>query len=332
MSRREPPEISVVVPLLDEQENLAELHRRIAATIDDLGLPAEIVLIDDGSRDATPRLMDALAARDPRVVAIHLSRNFGHQAAVTAGIDHARGRAVVVLDADLQDPPELIGDFVRLWRAGHDVVYAVRARRRENVFKRVGYSLFYRLLNLIGEVDIPRDSGDFCLMDRRVVEALKSLPERVRFVRGLRAFVGFKQVGLNYDRPGREHGETKYSLRKLVALAMDGLVSFSARPLRMVTTLGIAAATVALALTCWVVADAIAMKSAPRGWASTIVVVLFMGSVQLVSLGVIGEYIRLIFLETKGRPTYLVRDRREAVSERTEVTARFEPRRDRKAS
>jgi len=332
MPRREPPELSIVVPLLDEQENLAELHRRVSATLDDLGYEAEIVLVDDGSRDSTPRLLDALAARDPRVVAIHLTRNFGHQAAVTAGIDHARGRAVVVMDADLQDPPELIGDFVRLWRSGHDVVFAVRARRREHLLKRAAYSLFYRLLNAIGDVDIPRDSGDFCLMDRRVVDALKSLPERVRFVRGLRAFVGFRQIGLSYDRPGRERGETKYSLRKLTALAMDGLVSFSARPLRMVTTLGIAAATVALMLTCWVVADAIAMRSAPRGWASTIVVVLFMGSVQLVSLGVIGEYIRLIFLETKGRPTYLVRDRREIPVERAEVSARFEPRRERKAS
>jgi polyisoprenyl-phosphate glycosyltransferase len=331
MQRAGVPEISVVVPLFDEQENVAELHRRVAATIDDLGITAEIVLVDDGSRDATPRLLDALAARDPRVVVLHLTRNFGHQAAVTAGIDGARGRAVVVMDADLQDPPELLGDFVKLWRAGNEVVYAVRTRRKEHLFKRAAYSLFYRMLRAIGEVDIPRDSGDFCLMDRRVVDALKSLPERVRFVRGLRAFVGFRQVGLTYDRPGREQGQTKYPLRKLVALGIDGLVSFSARPLRIVTTLGIVAATIALLLTGWVVADSIAMKTAPRGWASTIVVVLFMGSVQLISLGVIGEYIRLIFLETKGRPTYLVRDRREADVDRP-VTARFEPRPSRRAS
>ena len=331
MPSREPPEISVVVPLFDEQENVGELHRRLSTAIDDLGLDAEIVLVDDGSRDATPRLLDALAARNSRVVALHLTRNFGHQAAVTAGIDHARGRAVVVMDADLQDPPELLGDFVRLWRAGNEVVYAIRARRKENLIKRAAYSLFYRLLKAIGDVEIPRDSGDFCLMDRAVVDALKGLPERVRFVRGLRAFVGFRQVGLSYDRPGRERGETKYPLRKLAALAIDGLVSFSARPLRMVTTLGVVAAMIALGLTGWVVADSIAMKSAPKGWASTIVVVLFMGSVQLISLGVIGEYIRLIFLETKGRPTYIVREPREVESKKT-VAARFEPTAARRAS
>lgn len=332
MPRRPPPELSIVVPLLNEQENLGELHRRISDVLAAIDINAEIVLVDDGSQDSTPRLLDALAARDHRVVAIQLTRNFGHQAAVTAGIDHARGHAVVVMDADLQDPPELIGDFVRLWRSGHDVVYAVRERRKESLSKRLAYSLFYRLLKSIGEFDIPRDSGDFCLMDRRVVDALKSLPERVRFVRGLRAFVGFRQIGLAYDRPGRERGKTKYTLGKLAALAVDGLVSFSARPLRLVTTLGIVAATVALGLTCWVVADAIALRTAPRGWASTIVVVLFMGSVQLVSLGVIGEYIRLIFLEAKGRPTYLINERRRIVEGKLEISARFEPQPNRRAS
>src|SRR4051812_8115795 len=226
-----PPEISIVVPLFDEQENVGELHRRVADAIDGLDLSGEIVLVDDGSRDRTARLIDALAARDARVVAVHLSRNFGHQAAVTAGIDRARGRAVVVMDADLQDPPELLGEMVGRWRDGYEVVYAVRRRRKESLLKRAAYSAFYRLLGAIGDCEIPRDSGDFCLMDRRVVDAMKSLPERVRFVRGLRAFVGFRQVGLAYDRPGRAAGTTKYSLGKLVRLAVDGLVSFSGQPL-----------------------------------------------------------------------------------------------------
>lgn len=312
------PEISVVVPLYDEQENLAELHRRLTAVLDDLDLPAEIVLVDDGSRDATPRMIQTLAARDPRLVPVHLSRNFGHQAAVSAGIDRARGRAVVVMDADLQDPPEILPDLLRLWREGNDVVYAVRRKRKENLLKRFAYASFYRLLGAIGDHDIPRDAGDFCLMDRRVVEAMKAMPERVRFVRGLRSFVGFRQVGLEYDRPGRAAGETKYTLSKLVRLAVDGLVSFSGRPLRLVTYLGLVTALCALGLTVWVVTDALSNRSTPRGWASTVVVVLFMGSVQLLSLGIIGEYLRLIFLEAKGRPSYIVREPRDAAAAEAE--------------
>ncbi|HEX8203419.1 MAG TPA: glycosyltransferase family 2 protein [Isosphaeraceae bacterium] len=305
----EAPELSVVVPLYNEQENVAELYGRLRRALRALDVTFEVVLVDDGSRDATPRLIEALRAADPAVVALRLSRNFGHQAAVTAGLDHARGRAVVVMDGDLQDPPELIGQFLRLWRAGHDVVYAVRRRRQEGALWRLGYHAFYRVLGAISDLDIPLDSGDFCLMDRAAVEALTGLPERMRFVRGLRTFVGFRQVGLAYDRAARASGRPKYSFRALVALAIDGLVSFSSYPLRLVTYLGIAAAGLALALTGWVLADALFHHTAPRGWASTVVVVLFMGSVQLISLGIIGEYIRLIFLESKGRPPYIV-DRR----------------------
>src|SRR5262245_11193152 len=236
------PEISVVVPLHDEQENLAELHRRLTAVLEGLGVAYEILLVDDGSRDATPRMIGRLQESDPTVCALHLSRNFGHQAAVSAGLDYARGRAIVVMDGDLQDPPELIPRFVELWRGGDDVVYAVRRRRNEGVLKRLGYFTFYRLMKAVSEIDVPLDSGDFCLMDRRVVDALTSLPERVRFVRGLRSFVGFCQTGIPYDRPARLAGASKYPLRSLIALAIDGLVSFSGRPLRLVTYLGIASA------------------------------------------------------------------------------------------
>jgi dolichol-phosphate mannosyltransferase len=308
---RPSPLVSVVVPLYNEEENIGELHRRLKAVLDDLPGDSEIVFVNDGSRDATRRLADELSARDPNLVVLHLSRNFGHQAAVTAGIDQARGEAVVVMDGDLQDPPEVLAQFLRLWRDGHDVVYAVRRHRKENWFKRLGYFLFYRLLGAISELSIPLDSGDFCLMDRKVVEALKALPEHRRFVRGLRTFVGFRQVGLEYERSSREAGRPKYTLRALLGLAIDGLVSFSSYPLRLVTYLGLTTAFLALVLTIWALSDAIYRHSAPQGWASIVIVVLFMGSVQLVCLGITGEYIRLIFLETKQRPTYIIESRQD---------------------
>jgi len=302
------PVISVVVPLFNEQENLAELHRRLDAVLRSLDVPYEILLVDDGSRDETPGLIAALASRDRHVAALHLSRNFGHQAAVSAGIDHARGQAVVVMDGDLQDPPEALPHFVQTWREGFEVVYGVRQRRKEGLLKRLGYFGFYRILGAISDLDIPLDSGDFCLMDRRVVDVLKHLPERMRFVRGLRSFAGFRQTGLVYDRAAREAGQPKYTFGALILLAVDGLISFSSYPLRLVTYLGIVTIGVALALLVFVLRDAWVHQTAPRGWASTLVTVLFMGSIQLFSLGIIGEYIRLIFLETKGRPTYIVRD------------------------
>lgn len=303
------PMVSVVVPLRDEQDTVDELYRRLTAAMEAAGISHEIVLVDDGSTDATADRVDAIADVDDRVVALHLSRNFGHQAAVSAGIDRADGRAVVLMDGDLQDPPEVVPLFVGVWRQGYDVVYGVRRHRKENLLKRIGYAGFYRLWNAISDLDIPMDSGDFCLMDRKVVEVIRHLPERMRFLRGLRTFVGFRQVGLPYERAARGLGSSKYDLRALVGLAIDGLVSFSSYPLRLVTRLGLATISVAFALLGWVLVDAWFRHSAPQGWASTIIVVLFMASVQLFSLGIIGEYIRLIFLEVKGRPTYIVEER-----------------------
>ncbi len=196
-----PPEISVVVPLHNEQETLVELYRRLSLALRSLGMTYEIVLVNDGSRDATPGMIARLQESDPALVALHLSRNFGHQAAVTAGLDHARGSTVAIMDGDLQDPPELLPELVALWREGYDVVYAVRQRRQEGLLKRLGYFAFYRLMRALSDLEIPLDSGDFCLMDRQVVEALKALPERLRFVRGLRSFVGFRQVGLLTTAP-----------------------------------------------------------------------------------------------------------------------------------
>jgi dolichol-phosphate mannosyltransferase len=304
------PEISIVVPLYNEADNIPELHRRVSEALQDSGESYELVLVDDGSRDATPELADELHEADERVVVVHLSRNFGHQAAVSAGIDHARGRAVVLMDGDLQDPPEVIDEFLRAWRAGNDVVYAIRTKRKECLWKRSAYALFYRLLHTISDLDVPLDSGDFCLMDRQVVDALKALPERGRFVRGLRTFVGFRQVGIRYERDPRQAGTSKYGFFALLRLAVDGLVGFSGYPLTLVTQLGIASLLLAVGLTAWVLMDAYWHHTAPRGWASLIVVVLYMSSMQLFSLGIIAEYIRRIFIEAKGRPTYVVRTTR----------------------
>jgi glycosyltransferase involved in cell wall biosynthesis len=318
---RPTPELSIVVPIYNEAENVLEIWSRVDKTMADLGQTFEVLFVDDGSTGATLELLDSLACANPEIVIIRLSRNFGQQAAITAGLEHARGRAVIVMDGDLQDPPELIPDLVDLWKDGHDVVYAVRRRRRETVVKRIAYKAFYRLLGAISELPIPLDTGDFCLMDRRVVDEVNRLPEQARFIRGLRSFVGFHQTALSYDRPARSAGRPKYTVRKLLLLAIDGLVSFSSYPLRMVTYLGIASATLSFGLGIWVMNDAIANHSAPQGWASTLVVVLFMGSIQLLSLGVVGEYIRLIFIETKRRPSHIVAEirRHDPVNEMRSV-------------
>ncbi len=300
------PTISVVVPLYNEQENIPQLYQRLVDVLEAASEEFELVLVNDGSTDATSRLLNELHEQDPRVVLVHLSRNFGHQPAITAGIDHATGQAVVIMDGDLQDPPEVLPEFFDMWRRGYEVVYAIRTQRKEGPFRRAGYFLFYRMLRAISDLVIPLDSGDFCLMDRKVVAALKALPERQRFVRGLRSFVGFRQIGLRYERAAREAGKPKYTFRALLSLAVDGLVSFSSFPLRLVTYLGFSAAALAVALTIWILADALHHQAAPHGWTCTIAVVLFMSALQLLSLGIMGEYVRRIFVETKGRPTYVV--------------------------
>ena len=322
-------DLSVVVPIHNEAANLEPLFDRLIATLTRLGMTFEVLFIDDGSLDASPSILQQLQHLDFRVGVVTLSRNFGHQPAVTAGLNLARGRAVVVMDGDLQDPPEIIPALVDRWQGGFDVAYAVRQSRRESWLKRLAYFAFYRLLGAVADLDIPLDSGDFCLMDRRVVLALNSLPERARFVRGLRTFVGFRQVGVPYDRAARHLGEPKYTFRALLSLAIDGIVSFSGRPLRLLTFLGLATAVLAVGLTSWVFLDAFVHRTAPRGWASVIVAVLFMGSIQMVGLGIIGEYVRLIFLETKGRPSYIVGEHRPPAGQspkiRSRSRVRFDP-------
>lgn len=307
------PEISVVVPLFNEEENLPELYQRLTRSLEQQELSYELVLVNDGSRDSTPQQLDRLARADSRVVAVHLSRNFGHQAALTAGLDLTGGQAVILMDGDLQDPPEVLDQFIAAWRAGHDVVYAIRTRRKEHWLKRCAYSLFYRVWRFTSDLDIPLDSGDFCLMDRRVVEVVRLLPERQRFLRGLRAFAGFRQIGLRYERAARQAGRPKYSFRALLRLAVDGLVNFSRLPLNLVNGMGCVTFLLALFLIGGVMVGSISTGQMPAGWLGAILVALWLGALQLLSLGIVGEYLRRIFLETKGRPAYII-DRVEQAS------------------
>lgn len=300
------PEISIVVPLFNEQENADELYRRAWRALAALGCTAELVFVNDGSNDATPAILDRLQAADPNVIVLHLSRNFGHQAAISAGIDHARGQAVVLMDGDLQDPPEVLDRLIAKWREGFEVVYAVRTQRKEGLVKRIGYATFYRLFQAISDIDIPLDSGDFCLMDRTVVDALRRLPERQRFVRGLRSFVGFRQTGVLYERAARNAGQAKYTFKALVRLALDGLIGFSGFPLNLVSYLGLALAALACLWTAGLAGHCLLDQASPAGWATVVLVVLCTSSVQLLGLGIVSEYIRRIFLETKDRPTYIV--------------------------
>jgi dolichol-phosphate mannosyltransferase len=270
----------------------------------------EILFVDDGSRDGSGDTLDAISARDGRCKVIHFSRNFGHQSALQAGLDVASGQAVVLMDADLQDPPELLSQFVAKWKEGYEVVYAIRKTRKESIAKRFAYKVFYRTMKLIAKVDTPIDAGDFCLMDHRVVQTLVALPERNRFLRGLRSWVGFRQIGIEYDRDARNAGEPKYTLRHLVGLALSGYIGFSTLPLRAASWLGLLSATAGFALTLWAIISKFTAHHVPEGWASTIAVILFIGGAQLVMLGVLGEYLGRVYDEVRQRPLYVVKSRK----------------------
>ena len=300
------PLLSVVFPVCNEAENLEVLLERVGSILERLGT-YELVFVDDGSIDASAGIIAAAAERDSRVRLIRLSRNFGHQAALTAGIDHARGRAVALMDADLQDPPEVLPQLVARWMDGFDVVYAVRRQRKEGLLKRAAYRGFYRLLGRVASSPIALDAGDFCLMDRRVVDALRALPETQRFLRGLRGWVGFSQTGVPYDRPARHAGTAKYSWRSLTRLAIDGLVSFSSVPLRLATYLGLVTAAAAVIYLGVAIYARVVDGSPPEGWTSIVLVQLVLGSVQLLVMAILGTYIARVFDEVKRRPTYIVR-------------------------
>jgi len=302
-------EVSVVVPTFNEEANLPTLYERLTGVLTAQGLPYEIVLVDDGSADGTLAEIEQLRRQDPRVKYLRLARNFGHQAALTAGLAHASGRAVVVMDADLQDPPEVIPELLSRWREGYDVVYAIRRHRRESVTMRVAYALFYRLLHRVAAVDMPLDAGDFCLMDRRVVDQLNALPERNRFVRGLRTWVGFRQTGVPYDRQARHAGRSQYNFWKLLRLAVDGLVSFSYVPLRVASTMGFVVSLGSLVVGLYYLILRLAGHRDPAGFAGIIISVLFLGGVQLISIGIMGEYVGRIFDEVKSRPIFIVAEK-----------------------
>jgi glycosyltransferase involved in cell wall biosynthesis len=298
--------LTVVVPVFNEEGTLRELYRRLALAL----TPAdtwEVVLVDDGSVDDSWRMMRDLAALDSRLRLVRLSRNFGHQAAITAGLDAARGEAVIVMDADLQDPPELIPELVSRWRDGYDVVYAVRAERRgESAVRLLSISFFYKLLRRIAGNDIPANVGDFRLVSRRVVDALGTMPERARFLRGMTSWVGFRQTGVRYEREARFAGTSNYPPRKLLRLALDGITSFSTFPITLVTWLGFVLVVFCLGVLGWTLYTRFFTHDAPQGWTSLLVVVLLLGGVQLLSLGIIGQYVARIFEDVKQRPLYLV--------------------------
>lgn len=307
------PLVSLVVPCFNEEEVIAETHRRLATFADSQpGYRFEFLYVDDGSRDRTLPLLRGIAAADPRARAIVFSRNFGHQLAVTAGLDEARGDAVVLLDADLQDPPEVIAEMLSKWREGGQVVYGVRAGRDgESRFKLWSAHLFYRVLNYLSDTPIPIDTGDFRLMDRVVVDVLRDMPERDRFVRGMVSWVGFKQMALPYRRAARLAGTSKYPLRKMIRFASNGIISFSVRPLKLAMNMGLLCAALACAGIVWALVARLATHNWVQGWTATIIAVLFLGGIQLVCTGILGEYIGRIYMQSKRRPLYVIRERVE---------------------
>jgi dolichol-phosphate mannosyltransferase len=306
------PLVSVVSPVYQEEAGIEEFHRRLTESLTSLcdRLDYEIVYVNDGSTDRSRELLQQIVADDRRVRLVDLSRNFGHQVALTAGVDHARGDAVVVIDSDLQDPPEVIPEMVERWEKGFKVVYGVRTRRAgESRFKLWTADRYYSLMDRVSEVPLPRQAGDFRLLDRAVVDVLAQMPERNRYVRGMVAWVGFSQCAVEYERDPRYAGETKYTFRRMVHLAFDGITSFSERPLRLATQLGLLVMVVAFAFAAWVIGATIVDPSGGgRGWPSLMAVVALLGGIQLLCIGVLGEYVGRIYRETKGRPLYVVSD------------------------
>ncbi|NCP87857.1 MAG: glycosyltransferase [Anaerolineae bacterium CG_4_9_14_3_um_filter_57_17] len=300
---------SIIAPIYNEFDNLPELYTRVSAVMNSTDEPWEFLLVDDGSSDGSTARIRELAAQDEKIRPVIFARNFGHQIAVTAGLDYARGAAVIIIDADLQDPPEVILDLAEKWREGYEVVYAVRAEREgESWFKLFTASLFYRLIYRITDVKIPLDTGDFRLIDRKVVDVMNSMRERHRFLRGMSAWIGFKQIGVEYKRAARHAGVTKYPFSKMLKLALNAITGFSYFPLQVATYFGFFAAGLAIVAIPIVASMRLAGSHFFEGQTTTLISVLFLGGVQLISLGILGEYIGRIYDEVKGRPLYVVRE------------------------
>jgi glycosyltransferase involved in cell wall biosynthesis len=302
--------LSLVIPCYNEQEAIRETVKRLRQFCDEVqDLNVELIFVDDGSRDCTRDILKEFAAQDPRIKVVGFARNFGHQIAVTAGIDASSGDIVVLIDADLQDPPEVIHQMIEKWREGYDVVYGTRTERPgESVFKLATARAFYRLLNKLSDIPIPLDTGDFRLMNRNVVDTLRAMPERDRFVRGMVSWVGFKQTALPYIRAKRFAGESKYPLRKMVRFATDGILSFSTKPLQASVAMGMISAVMAMAGIVYAVTLRLFTNIWVEGWTALMIAVLFIGGVQLISLGILGEYVGRIYNEIKGRPLYVVQE------------------------
>jgi len=303
------PVLSVVVPVYNEEEVLTESYRRLTVAISAIGEPYELIFVNDGSRDKTPEMLSTLAASDANVRVLNFSRNFGHQPAITAGMDYAQGDAVVVIDADLQDPPEVIAQMVAKWREGYDVVYGKRSKREgESLFKKLSAKLYYRLLYSMTSVEMPVDTGDFRLIDRKVCDAMKSLGERNRYVRGLVSWVGYKQTAVEFVREKRFAGETKYPLKRMIKLAMDGIMSFSYKPLKFASGIGVTLSLCSFVYLIVIICQKLFTDTTVQGWASTTAILVFTQGIVLMMLGIIGEYLGRIFDEIKGRPIYIVRE------------------------
>ncbi|MCU0326520.1 MAG: glycosyltransferase family 2 protein [Spirosomaceae bacterium] len=306
--------ISIVIPIYNEEENLDNLYNRLTAAAPSWNEDYEIVLVDDGSRDKSLTMMRVMAAKDSHVKVVKLSRNFGHQPAISAGIKVAKGDAIIIMDGDLQDPPEELYRFLDKWREGYEVVYAVRTKRKEGFFKKLAYSSFYRLLAWVSDIEIPLDSGDFCVMDRKVVNVLvEEMPEQIRFVRGMRAYAGFKQVGVTYERAERAAGEVKYTFKKLMKLALDGLFGFSSFPLRLATYMGFFISIPSFLVGIFFILHRIigfkVFGHSPEetpGTATLAVGMYFLSGVILIILGILGEYIGRIYIEVKRRPFFVI--------------------------
>lgn len=317
MTKTATPDLTLLVPMYNEEEVLPIFFARIAPVLAGLDVSYEILCVNDGSRDRTLEMLLAQQAEDPHLRILDLSRNFGKEAAMTAGLDAARGRAVIPMDADLQDPPELIADFVTKWREGYDVVYGKRASRQaDDPAKRITAGLFYRLYNRLADLDIPPNTGDFRLMDRAVVDALKSLPERNRFMKGLFNWVGFKQIGVEYERPDRAAGQSKWNYWKLWNFALDGITAFSTVPLRVWSYLGLFISSFAFLFGAFIIIKTLITGIDQPGYASIMVVILFLGGVQLISIGILGEYLGRLYIETKNRPIYILRQIHEPAAKK----------------
>lgn len=304
------PKISFVIPLYNESESFNSLVERLSNVISKTSLTIEVVLIDDGSTDNTPELMQQLALFDERYSCVFLARNYGHQIALSAGLANARAtEAVMVIDGDLQDPPELLTEFYSKFKEGYDVVYGVRKKRKEGWLKKTAYHSFYRLLKSISYIDLPLDTGDFSLISKRVVDVINKMPEESRYIRGMRSWIGFKQVGVEYEREERFAGSSKYSIKMLFKLAYNGIFNFSEFPIKFITNLGLISICISLLYFIQTIYKKLVYDNVPEGFAALLFAIILFGGVQLVSLGIIGEYVLRIFFQVKGRPLYIVKNK-----------------------